>query len=112
MKLLIHYGAEKPFILIGSKKTIIPNRIRSNNVLELIEACLFRENKALDEIGEIEVYPGPGRFTSVRVAVSIANILAKTLNVPVRYYQGKVASQIIPEYGQPVSISKHLPTNR
>lgn len=111
MKLLIHYGAENQFIIIGSKKIIIKNTIRSNNILELIETYLLGEDKSLNEISEIEVYPGPGRFTSVRVAVSIANILAKTLNVPVRYYQGKTVSQVIPEYGQPASITKNLSFN-
>lgn len=108
MKLLIHYGAEDPFILIGSKKIIVAETIRSNNILELIGTCLSMENKTLNELNEIEVYPGPGRFTSVRVAVSIANILAKTLNVPVRYYEGKTVSQVIPEYGHPPSITKKL----
>ena len=111
MKLLIHYGTENSFIKFGNKKITISNNIRSNNILNIIERELKKENNTIEAVKKIEVYPGPGSFTGVRVSVTIANVLSKILNVPIRYCGGEAVSQVIPEYGKSASISKRLSNN-
>ena len=105
MKLTIHYGTEKSFLIVGDRKVTIANNIRSNNILKIIDQSLKKCNETISSIKEIEIYPGPGSFTSIRVTVSIANALSKTLNIPIRYYNGKTVSQAVPKYGKPASIT-------
>ncbi len=52
-------------------------------VLPMIEKLLEENDLRLEQITEIEVNPGPGSFTGIRVGLSIANTLGLLLNVPV-----------------------------
>lgn len=52
-------------------------------VLPMIEALLSEHSLSLQDITAIEVQPGPGSFTGVRVGVSVANTLAFALGIPV-----------------------------
>lgn len=55
----------------------------AQNVLPLIEKLLKATNLKLFDIEEIQVNPGPGSFTGVRVGVTVANMLGMLLSVPV-----------------------------
>lgn len=58
-------------------------RTKSQNVLPLIEQMLHEHELKLSDLTEIEVNPGPGSFTGVRVGVSVANTLGWVLGIPV-----------------------------
>ena len=52
-------------------------------LLPIIEALLEKHNLTLQDLDSIEVNPGPGSFTGVRVGVSVANALSYALGIPV-----------------------------
>lgn len=52
-------------------------------VLPLIEELLQKHNVEQQDITEIEVKPGPGSFTGIRVGLAIANTLGTVLHIPI-----------------------------
>lgn len=56
-------------------------------ILPIIVQLLKDNNLDLKDIDAIELHPGPGSFTGVRVGVSVANALSYALGIPVN---GKV----------------------
>jgi tRNA threonylcarbamoyladenosine biosynthesis protein TsaB len=56
---------------------------RAQVVLPMVEELLKENSLHLEDISEIEVNPGPGSFTGIRVGLSIANTLGFLLNIPV-----------------------------
>jgi tRNA threonylcarbamoyladenosine biosynthesis protein TsaB len=52
-------------------------------VLPMLEEILKKQSLRLEDISSIEVNPGPGSFTGIRVGLSIANTLGFLLNIPV-----------------------------
>ena len=52
-------------------------------VLPIFEQLLKENNLRLEDITGIEVNPGPGSFTGIRVGISIANTLGFLLKIPV-----------------------------
>lgn len=61
-------------------------------VLPLLEDLLKKHNLSLRDLTGIEVNPGPGSFTGVRVGVAIANALSFLLKVPVN---GKAVGEMV-----------------
>jgi tRNA threonylcarbamoyladenosine biosynthesis protein TsaB len=61
-------------------------------VLPMLEEMLKEHKLALQDLTGIEVNPGPGSFTGIRVGLSIANTLGFLLNIPVNSEKvGKLA---------------------
>jgi tRNA threonylcarbamoyladenosine biosynthesis protein TsaB len=56
---------------------------RNQIVLLLIDEALKSHNLNIKDVTEIEVNPGPGSFTGIRVGVAIANALSFALHIPV-----------------------------
>ena len=54
----------------------------SDNLLKKIENALVEKNLKLNNFSEILVGIGPGSYTGLRVSVTVAKILAWTLNIP------------------------------
>jgi len=52
-------------------------------ILPMVEEILKKHRLVLQDLDVIEVNPGPGSFTGVRVGVSIANALSYALGIPV-----------------------------
>jgi tRNA threonylcarbamoyladenosine biosynthesis protein TsaB len=52
-------------------------------VLPLIDKLLKKHNLTIKNINSIQVNPGPGSFTGIRVGYTIANTLAFLLKVPI-----------------------------
>ncbi len=57
----------------------------SQKLLPEIQKLLKKEGKTLKDLTEIEVNPGPGSFTGIRVGISVANALGFTLGIPVTH---------------------------
>ena len=71
---------------IDGQKHLIEQAIdhrKAQAVLPLTEKLLKEHNLRLEDITAIEVNPGPGSFTGVRVGVTIANTLGFLLQVPI-----------------------------
>src|SRR6266404_9185537 len=61
-------------------------------VLPMLEKMLQELDLMLKDLTAIEVNPGPGSFTGIRVGLSIANTLGFLLNIPVNgKEEGKIA---------------------
>ena len=65
-------------------------KTKSQNILALIEKASSSEELKLKDITAIEVNPGPGSFTGVRVGISVANALSWILKVPVNGKQSEL----------------------
>jgi tRNA threonylcarbamoyladenosine biosynthesis protein TsaB len=61
----------------------IPDHRKAQVVLPLVETLLNGHSLALKDITAIEVNPGPGSFTGLRVGITIANTLGFLLKIPV-----------------------------
>jgi tRNA threonylcarbamoyladenosine biosynthesis protein TsaB len=59
-------------------------------VLPMLEKMLQENSLELKDLTAIEVNPGPGSFTGIRVGLSIANALGFLLTIPVN---GKKAGE-------------------
>jgi tRNA threonylcarbamoyladenosine biosynthesis protein TsaB len=73
-------------LFIDEKKYFVKKpleRQKAQVVLPMIDALLQEHSLSLHDITAIEVQPGPGSFTGVRVGVSVANTLAFALGIPV-----------------------------
>lgn len=74
--------------LIQAKKVVDKLNLQgdykvSENLLNLISKILKKNKVKFKELKGIITVAGPGPFTSLRIAVAIANTLAYSLNIPV-----------------------------
>lgn len=86
-------------LTIDGKEDLIEQAIdyrKAQVVLPLLKELLHKHKLALGKITAIEVNPGPGSFTGLRVGVTIANTLGMLLKVPVN---GKKVGELVePQY--------------
>ncbi len=59
------------------------DRRKAQVVLPLLEELLVEHELQQSDLTAIEVNPGPGSFTGIRVGLSIANTLGFLLQIPV-----------------------------
>lgn len=52
-------------------------------ILPLIDHLLVKNKLKLKNLSGIEINPGPGSFTGIRVGLSVANTLSYILKIPV-----------------------------
>lgn len=69
---------------IIDKKEVMSNQKHSVFTMPLIKKILEQNNINIQQINQIIVVNGPGSFTGVRIGVTIAKMLAYTLNVPIK----------------------------
>ena len=93
LKLFIDTSSnQKTIIKIGDKSQQRHSHVwHSQVVLPMITAMLRRQGCTLSDVTEIEVNPGPGSYTGLRVGVSIANALGYAFKIPVN---GKNVSRL------------------
>jgi len=65
-----------------SEKKLLDTR-KAQVVLPMFQDMLKEQALSLEDLTSIEVNPGPGSFTGVRVGLSIANALGFLLQIPV-----------------------------
>jgi len=73
-------------LLIDGKEVIKRQPLdtrKAQVVLPLLEELLKKHQLTLQDLTGIEVNPGPGSFTGIRVGISIANTLGYLLHIPV-----------------------------
>ena len=76
----------KAGLTINGEKYIVEQKLdkqKSQALLPLIEKILEEKKIKLHDLTEIQVNPGPGSFTGIRVGLTIANTLALLLKIPV-----------------------------
>lgn len=85
MKLFIDTSSNKrTLVKLGNKVLEKDSSVwHSQVVLPMIQKLLKSANCELGDITEIEVNPGPGSYTGLRVGVAIANALGYALKIPV-----------------------------
>lgn len=77
------------------EKQVLDHR-RAQIVLPLVDKLLHEKGLALQDLDGIEVNPGPGSFTGLRVGITIANTLGFLLKIPVN--GKKVGEMVDPVY--------------
>lgn len=70
----------------------------------MLGALLRASGTTLDHCAAIAVNPGPGRFSSIRLGVLLANTLAWARNIPI-VVRGEMVPYAVPEYDRPPSIT-------
>ena len=85
MKLWIDTSSnQKTIVKLDDLESVEDSRVQhSQIVLQMLEKLLQEKKAKMSDITEIEVNPGPGSFTGLRVGVAIANALGYALKVPV-----------------------------
>lgn len=85
MKLYIDTSSNQQTVVGLDKARMVKgaNKAHSQVVLPMVQALLKKTGKTLQDITEIEVNPGPGSYTGLRVGVAIANALGYVLKIPV-----------------------------
>lgn len=64
-------------------KTWIPHANEAEQLLKTIRSLAKRKNRSIKDITHIVVVTGPGRFTSTRVGIVVANMLSYLLHCPI-----------------------------
>lgn len=96
------------------------HRELSNTIHAKIKELLVSRQKDFDDIGGIVCFEGPGSFTGLRIGLTVADALARGLDIPIVATQGKIwleqgiarllAGQndhiVLPHYGAPVHITQ------
>lgn len=89
MKLFIN-TSDSEFISIKLGDKVYKTNAKENksqSLLPFIIDSLKKEEKTLNDIDEIEVFPGPGSFTGLRVGTAVGNALSWSLGLPSRFNQ-------------------------
>ena len=73
----------KDNIILSKIVECIPNK-HSVYTVSYIDKVLKKANKDVSDVQRIMVVNGPGSFTGVRIGVTIAKMLAYTLNIPIK----------------------------
>lgn len=85
----------KAGLTINGEKYSVEQKLdkqKAQALLPLIEKILMEKKITLKDITEIQVNPGPGSFTGIRVGLTIANTIAFLLKVPLN---GKPVGEMI-----------------
>jgi len=95
------------------------NQVLSSILITSVDRLLRKNQVKKEELSAILVNPGPGYYTSLRVGLTTANILAFGLNIPIKkngkkgaktiksnQYRSKFINPVLPIYNNPPNITK------
>ena len=91
----------------------------SRGLLRFVSESLSESQRTLKDIKGIAVMKGPGSFTGLRIGLSVLNVLAETLQIPIvgesgegwqevsllRLSNGENDQLVMPLYGRPAHIT-------
>lgn len=86
-KLFLDTSNQYLYLCVIDEKTIlfehkqIGNNNHSETLIKVLEESFKKNNISIDDIGEIFVGRGPGSYTGVRVACTVAKVLAYSKNI-------------------------------
>ena len=105
MRLFIDTSNNLQTVISLDSQTFITNyqSPRQQNVMGALVSALNQTHQTIQQVTSIEINPGPGSFTGIRVGLSIANALSLALNVPINNQPPGTPIQAI--YGKPASIT-------
>lgn len=93
-------------------EAIIPDQFcLSEKLLTSLDGLLKSNQLAVTDLSQITVNPGPGSYTSLRIATTVANFLAFSLDLPVfssmkKYDEEVFNSPVVPNYPHAPVITK------
>lgn len=104
------HGKDVVVILYKDGKVICNETLESNNKHSVITVPtiknVFEKNKLdIKNLNEIFVVIGPGSFTGVRIAVTIAKTIAYSLNIPIKTIDSLMLMAVCIDNEKCVSIS-------
>jgi tRNA A37 threonylcarbamoyladenosine modification protein TsaB len=113
LTLIINTASAKPIVIISDgKQLVIEHNILvskekhiGNQLLRSIEDILKKQHLSLQQIGRIAAHPGPGNFSSLRLGIITATMLAQAINSELVSCTGDNTSELI------ASAADALPTN-
>ena len=100
---------------ILSEKSFANDNNLSENLLNKIDQLIQDSGFQKKDISAIVVNSGPGSYTSIRIGVTTANIMALSLGIPIYdvddFNSKKILDQVffspvLPKYSQPPFITK------
>ncbi len=80
-------------------------RDMAEKLLGFIRDKLAENGRTFHDITKITFMSGPGSFTGLRIGATIANTLARELDIPLYNHHGEVVKIILPGYGRPANIT-------
>lgn len=87
MQVLIDNSGDGEIVFFLREKHVWRREVKkmsgSRSLLENLEQVLAKNNKSVQDVTGIAVVVGLGRFTSTRIAVTVANALGFALKIPV-----------------------------
>lgn len=101
-------------------ETWLAHRLLAETLHQKLTELLAQHEVTFNDLTGIIVYQGPGSFTGLRIGISVANVLAFGLKIPIAGQTGKDwqqagiealgndkgNQQVTPEYGAPVHITQ------
>ncbi len=86
--LFLNLASHKSLLACVGEESIVASqdvttRIRDDELLALVEKLLEEGGWTYDSLTNIACVTGPGGFTSLRVAITFANVLADQLQIPI-----------------------------
>ncbi|KUK83655.1 MAG: YdiC [Microgenomates bacterium 39_6] len=98
-RLFIDTSDNKKIILaLDKKRKTIEVEKKNKSLLKNINLFLKEEGVGLDSLGQIEINPGPGSFTGLRVGFSVANLLGWYFGIPVNGLMISQKQVVLPDY--------------
>lgn len=96
------------------------HRELSNTIHVKIKELLVSRHKELEDVEGVVCFQGPGSFTGLRIGITVADALARGLEIPIvgstgddwaekgiqRLLAGENERIVLPHYGAPVHITR------
>lgn len=80
---------------IIAKENVLSSNKHSEITMPIIEKIINSNLQSVNDLSEIIVVNGPGSFTGVRLAVTIAKTMAYTLNIPIKTIDSLIVKAIM-----------------
>lgn len=83
----------------NGRGTVVGEVTGDIDIVSSIKTLLTKNNLSMKDVNFVDVNPGPGSFTGLKIGVTIANILNWTLD------KKRISELVYPEYGREPNIT-------